>query len=229
MNFKYLFGAVMLVGLCAVAAEKPPGKRGGINTRESIIAQLAPNEYRELNEQRSTDVQNSAAAALKLLHATRENLRAVRAQKDYDYDFVNAHAGAWRICLETRNSLKDPTAKQPILDEWNGSLRVENDEIPIQFAATIFPKAWDKDLFSDEFWRLAERTTNKKTLSAICWLLYTHWPSAELQLLQKREESAKPPLVGYIRAAIDQIKFQNQPSGSTVPPPASEPPTLQLD
>lgn len=231
---------LILIGLAlstessaAQSKSRADNKRGGLVMRETIISSVLPAEFAEFSDARSRHGGKADVdAALKLLSATQTKLRGERSKPRYDYDVVNAHAAAWKICLQMKANTKDETVRRRILDEWNRNLREESEEIPVQFAAAASSSTWSREFLTDDFWNLLRRSTKRRTIIAVCWILNLKGDDSDLKpLIQKEYSENSAELRGILHSYISSLDFRLKYHGDTTknPGPAKDPPPLEID
>ncbi len=221
----------VFVAVDAHSAESRYEKRGGTSTRESLLAKVVPAEYGQLHLARAVGPDKAADSAISVLAAVRTKLRAERLKAEYDCDVLDAYAAAWRLCLRSRKESSNTHVREAILEEWNRQLKAEDDEIPLQMAASWTLDVWDRELLSVEFWQLLQTTEKQKTLNAICWLLYSKGDLRDAEALKtKMQFTQDVKLKAIIKNTLSWMTYKHlYASDPSNPGPPSDPPQVKID
>ena len=186
---------------------------------EQPVAKVLPAEYTAYEQALTGDNGlNNVRACLELLAKAKENLECSLSSNNPEQDSISAYCNAWRQCLRTMQDSTDQTGRpfdgfdkltadcagstplttgqgrQLIIDEWNKSLQEDSDVTPLQIYA--LSEQWDRGLLTDDFWQLLSQTNKKKTVFAICYVLYEHGNMADIKQLM---QNANPTLMWDFR------------------------------
>ena len=216
----------------SVTASPAAKQRGGIDTRESIISATLPQEYAEFSrEKTSGNARIKIDGLLKLLGESKDHWRSSKARVTYDPRLTDTHVAVWKLLLTARNEITDPASKEQILNQWNENLRNATSEIPMQLVAATLSGAWSRELLSNSFWELLQRTEEPRTLSAICYLLYRKGELQDLPMIvSKRNSVTSVELRSITQKAINWITYKHKYSNNPANPgPAEDPPTIEID
>jgi len=199
--------------------------KGAENMSEPAIAKILPAEYAAYEQALAGDHGlNDARASIALLSKVKETLGRSLQSHNQEQDSISAYRAAWRLCLRTMRDSKDQAAQKLIVDEWNKSLREDSDATPSQVYA--LSEQWDRKLLTNDFWQLLRQTNKRKTVSAICYVLYERGNAADAaQLMQKRKSGVDVGLQEGIQNTINYMNYRL--SGDTSPGPAAAPPRME--
>lgn len=171
---------------------------------EPTIAKILPAEHAGYEKALTgNNGLNDARAALALLVKAREAFE----RSEQEQENISAYCAAWCLCLRTMQNSTDQTARpfdgfdtstrlsagkltadcaqgrQLIMDEWNKSLREDNDLTPLQVYA--LSERWDRELLTDDFWQLLSQTSKRETVVAICYVLYERGNADDIRRLMR--------------------------------------------
>lgn len=211
---------ILTVVINALADGNSPTNSG--RAKEPFIEKSFPVEYanyeKMLAQENGT---NDAHAVLELLAKIKNSLGQAAKSSVEERDRNAAYQAGWRLSLQTMTETKDESAQQHILDEWNRSLREDNDAVPSQIYA--LSEEWNRKLLTDDFWNTLQQTKNRKTVSAIGYALYRHGNQDDLNRMVKIEEFSPgrglPNAISWLRYRLSDDK--------TNPGPAAAPPHMQ--
>lgn len=191
--------------------------KGVENMSEPAIAKVLPAEYAAYEQALTGDHGlNDARASIAFLSKVKETLGRSLSSHSQEQDSISAYRATWRLCLRTMQNSNDRTAQKLIIDEWNKSLREDSAVTPSQVYA--LSEQWDRKLLSDDFWRLLRQTNNKKTISAICYVLYVHGNQDDAKRLTDSHKPETQNAVNYMNYKL---------SDDTSPGPAAAPPRME--
>ncbi len=193
---------------------------------ESAIRRLLPQDYAAFQ---STLTGQSgvleAQAAIRLSSKARELAHHSFDSPQSQKDALDAYRATWRIALRLWQSSTDQEAKQLIFADWKNSLN--SNGIPVVAQLYALSEIWDRSFIGEEFWRLLRDTKEKKIISSICYVLYTHGNSKDTeQLLKKRNATIEADVQEIIQNAINWMNYK-QSGDSSNPGPAAAPPRIE--
>jgi len=220
-----LAGIIMFVNLTGIADEGNVLK-GAERMKEPSIAKVFPEEYaayeKALAQANGT---NLVRASLVLLAKAKESLHRTSSTTNVAQDEIKIYRATWLLCLQTMHESKNQTAQRLIVDEWNKSLREDDEAVPSQVYTLV--EQWNRNLLTDEFWQLLKQTNKKKTISAISYVLCQYGNSADTdRLMQKRKSGIDKASQGIIQNAINWMNYRLS-GDKTNPGPAAAPPRME--
>jgi len=155
---------------------------------DRAITKVVPVEYAAYrNSLTGEKGLNDARASVRLLSQAREVLAKVGPSVERKKEEFDGYLASWHLCLRLTRESHDQAARQFIVGEWNRCLKVDGDAVCAQLYALI--GNWDRDLLTDDFWRLFQETKNPETILAFSVLLLAHGNETDIQRMAEKLES----------------------------------------
>jgi hypothetical protein len=205
-------------------AKNPNSRLGWRYTpAEVTISRVLPADY--LNYQISCKEHQhgmiDAQAALVLLSKAKGVLALPSSTPVKDLERTAAYREVWGVCIQTIQKSKDQAAQGIILDEWNKSLKADDDAVPLQVQALA--EKWERSLLTEDFWNLLKGTKNVRTVNAMGYVLYQCGIQDDLDRIEKIEKET--PGRG-LSNTISWLKYRLS-GGKTTPEPTIVPPKME--
>jgi len=192
------------------------------------IAKVLPTDF--ANYQKQVVGDNGAGdcqATFQFISKAKEILGKPTENKREKENRNKTYYASWRLCIRMYHNTNDTTVKQMILEHWNHSLKNDDKVVPFQIYAISEP-LWDKSFLTEDFWKLLQRTIQKKTISAISFIVYQRGDEADMKRLeQKRDSGIDFELQGIIQNAINWMNYRFR-GDKTYPGPAAIGPTMDF-
>jgi hypothetical protein len=115
-------------------------------------------------------------------------LKSAQSSAEKKEEYRRTYYDTWRLCLEMKQTSKDPSAQKLILEKWNNSLIKDDAAVPFQIYALSYP-LWDRSFLTDDFWSLLRRTNKKNTIAAISYVLCKNGNAVDMQRLNQKQDS----------------------------------------
>ena len=215
---------VILIMNSMIISNNAAGLTKSDEMRNQAIAKVLPEEYANYEKELKGDSGLSDTQASFLLVSKAKALLGKPAENtSKEEEYNRAYYATWHLCLRMRQNAKDPAVQKLILDQWDSYLREDDKPVPFQIYALT-----DRSLLTGDFWKLLQQTKRKKTISAICYVLYHHGDREDAErLTQKRKSGIDVELQEIIQNAINWMNYRLS-GDKTNPGPAAAPPKIDI-
>jgi hypothetical protein len=190
---------------------------------------VLPAEYADYQRQITGDNGlGDCQATFQLIAKAKEILEKPIENKSEKEDRNRVYCASWCLCLRIYQSTNSQEVKNTILAHWNNALKNDDNVVPFQIYALAGPLA-DRNFMTEEFWKLFQKTIQKKTISAISYIVFCLGDEADMKRLeQKRDSGIDFDLQGVIQRTINNMNYRFG-CDKTSPGPAQGPPTRNFE
>lgn len=177
-----------------------------------IITKVMPDEFNNYHKQLKNDLDmNDAKLSLSLVLRA-DDLRKQNSDPNHQEDFNRTYYTTWVLTTEVMQKTKNPEVKKLILENWNSYLKKDDKSVPYQIYAVIGhdDPNQDRGFFTEDFWKLLEKTKNKKTISAISFVVFGCGNREDYKRLEdkKREPGIDKESHGFINRALSWMRYR---------------------
>jgi hypothetical protein len=222
-----LMTARALLTTCVFVYCHAPGFCGELPPRDTI-RKVLPAEYEGFRTALVGDNSlNDARACLDLVAKTKRLVGEPPGTGHNRKDVIAAYSAAWCLCLELGKRTKDAASRSLVLEQWDASLEDSTPLVEAQLYA--LSDVWDRCFLTAAFWQLLRRTEEKTTISAVCYMIYTHGDNADTEkLVEKRKSLQNRDRQQIVQNALNWIVYRDLHDKNR-PGPAAAPPRNELN
>ena len=196
------------------------------NLNESAVRRILPQQYTafQASLSRTYGIQD-VRAGLVLLGEARAIAGTTSGSDPERREVLDGYVGAWRLCLRLYKGSTNSTARDTILEQWNAGLQASSMDAAAQLYA--LSRIWDRELLTEEFWRLFEVSESRPMVATFAFALYRHGDESDAERIARKRDSLRDPeLQGLLQNALNYMnaRFRGREDEPWIPslPPSPE-------